>query len=104
MNPPANPHALEARAAMMAHNAPLLQNPPREDAATLLSLALAQQPDPERYAYLRRYADTATVETMTMQHAQSGEWMQARCVTVTVYDAAATAAQQPAGAEGKIER
>ena len=31
MNPPPNPHDAEARAAMMQHNAPLLQNPPRYD-------------------------------------------------------------------------
>lgn len=31
MNPPPNPRSAESRAAMQAHNAPLLQNPPRFD-------------------------------------------------------------------------
>lgn len=48
MNPPANPHAEEARAAMREAIRPLLVNPPADDAA-LLARAAATWPRLGRY-------------------------------------------------------
>lgn len=78
MNPPPNPHAAEARAAIMQHSAPLLQNPPRDDAPPPPSLAAGLARIAAQWPDMARYAATAQIEPLP--HPRGWCWG----VTVTV--------------------